>query len=309
MTYSLTIFKNLFDNKTHRRMDFESWDEFTNLFYKLSKVPKKDKKSAQLISPAIYQPNTTRANKNVVAWGKWAAVDVDDHEFKGDLKNELYSRIGRWSYICYSTASSRLDKPKFRIVFELDRNIEESKIRHFWFALNTELESVGDRQCKDLSRMYYIPADYAGANNFIFSNSGIAIHVDELLSKHPYIEKSHSVNFMDRLPDELKDKIIEYRKSKMENTSVNWSSYHNCPFFPKQLENEYRSISNTGWYHKMYQIMVALAGNAIKKEYPISAQEISKLCRELDMETGNWYANRPLEKEADRAIEYVYRNM
>jgi hypothetical protein len=157
--------------------------------------------------------------------------------------------------------------------------------------------------------MYYIPADYAGANNFIFSNSGIAIHVNELLSKHPYVEKSHASNFMDRLPEDLKTKIVEYRKSKMDNTNVNWSSYHNCPFFPKKLAMEYKTISNTGWYYKMYQIMVALAGNAVKNQYPITAQEITTLCRELDMETGNWYANRPLEKEADRAIEYVYRNL
>jgi hypothetical protein len=59
----------------------------------------------------------------------------------------------------------------------------------------------------------------------------------------------------------------------------------------------------------MYQIMVAIAGNAIKKEYPITSAEIAKLCQELDMETGNWYANRPLDKEADRALEYVYKNI
>jgi hypothetical protein len=58
----------------------------------------------------------------------------------------------------------------------------------------------------------------------------------------------------------------------------------------------------------MYQIMVALASNALKNKYPITAQEIAQLCRELDMETGNWYENRPLEIEADRALEYAYRN-
>ena len=79
--------------------------------------------------------------------------------------------------------------------------------------------------------------------------------------------------------------------------------------FPKQLEKEYRMISNTGWYHKMYQIMVATAGNAVKRKYPITAQEITVLCRELDAETGNWYKSRPLEKEADRALEYVYKNL
>jgi hypothetical protein len=58
----------------------------------------------------------------------------------------------------------------------------------------------------------------------------------------------------------------------------------------------------------MYQIRVDLAGNAIKAKYPISAKEIAWMCRELDMDTGNWYENRPLDKEAIRALDYVMRN-
>ena len=75
-----------------------------------------------------------------------------------------------------------------------------------------------------------------------------------------------------------------------------------------QLEQEYRSITGTGWYHKMYQIMVAIAGNAGKRSYPITAQQIAELCKQFDMENGNWHDNRPLDKEADRALEYIYRN-
>ena len=67
-------------------------------------------------------------------------------------------------------------------------------------------------------------------------------------------------------------------------------------------------MSNTGWYSKMYQIMVAIAGSAIKRSYPINTQEIATLCKEFDRETGNWYENRPMEVEADRALEYVYKN-
>ena len=33
------------------------------------------------------------------------------------------------------------------------------------------------------------------------------------------------------------------------------------------------------------------------------------VCKQFDIDTGNWYENRPLELEADRALEYVYRNM
>jgi hypothetical protein len=94
----------------------------------------------------------------------------------------------------------------------------------------------------------------------------------------------------------------------MENTNYTWTSYRDCPFFPKTLAIEYKSISETGWYHKMYQIMVATAGSAIKKGYPITAREIAELCRQLDIDTGNWYTSRPLEVEADRAVEYAYRN-
>jgi len=303
--YSLTIFKNRYDNKTHRRMDFDNWSEFKSLFYQLSKQPLASKEDANLISPATYQPNTTRKNVNVVDWGGWCAVDVDEHNFEGDLKNELDSR---YTYICYSTASSREDFPKFRLVFPLTKRVRSDSIKHFWYALNTELNSIGDKQTKDYSRMYYIPSTYSGAFNFIFDNTGVDIDPDELMFKHPYAEKSNLNNFFDRLPEDIKQEYLKHKKQRLDNTNIHWTSYKDCPFFPKKLGSEYRLITNTGWYHKMYQIMVAIAGNAIKKQYPITAQEISKLCRELDMETGNWYENRPLDKEADRALEYVYRN-
>ena len=54
--------------------------------------------------------------------------------------------------------------------------------------------------------------------------------------------------------------------------------------------------------------MVAVASKALQNKYPITSKEIADLCRELDAETGNWYANRPLEIEADRALEYAYKN-
>lgn len=308
MKTSLTIFKNLFAIKTDQRMDFDSFDELENLLYKLSKQPLASKKDAVLISPATYKPDTTRKNDNVVEWSGWCAVDVDDYESKGDLQNDLIDRFSTWRFTCYSTASSTRSNPKFRLVFPLERTVEMQRIKDFWYALQTELGDLGDRQTKDLSRMYYIPGEYAGAYNFIFSNSGNYIDPNELIFKHPMPKKATLNSFFDRLPDEMQKQIIEYRKNKLDN-NFEWSSYRDCPFFPKKLETEYRAISNTGWYHKMYQIMVAIAGNAIKNKYPISVAEISTMCRQLDNETGEWYKNRPLDKEADRALEYVYKNI
>jgi len=306
---SLTVFKNIYDNKTNKRIDLKDFDAFEDALYGLSKIERKSKNDADLISPATYKPDTTRKNDNVLEWSGWCAVDVDDFIFEGDLHDHLVRVFNDYRFVCYSTASSTVDLPKFRLVFPLTTAVRNGEIKAFWYALQTELGDLGDKQTKDLSRMYYIPGKYADAHNFIFSHhGGEFIDPQVLINKHPMAQKT-GTSFIDRLPEAMQKQIIEHRKSKLENTDIHWSSYRDCPFFPKKLENEYRLINNTGWYHKMFQIMVALAGNAIKKEYPISAHEISKLCRELDMDTGNWYENRPLDKEADRALEYVYKNI
>jgi hypothetical protein len=312
---SLTLFESVFDNKTNKRMDFSSWEKFEALLYSVSKEegykPSKGERSKRkpspLISPAIYKDGTTRANDNVVAWAGWAAVDVDDHEFKGNLENELRSRFGSYYYVCYSTASSTDSSPKFRLVFPLTSSIEQQRIRHFWYALNTELGSIGDIQTKDLSRMYYVPANYPSANNFIFTNTGEYINPHELMQKHKYVEKSQ-VGMLDKLPPAIRDAIVKERASKLTNTDFHWTSYSNCPFVSRKMIDEYSTLSGTGWYHKMYQLMVSIASSAVRQNYPITSKEIAVLCRQLDLDTGNWYKNRPLEKEADRALEFVMRN-
>lgn len=310
---ALTMFKNIYDNKTNKRMDFSNWQEFEDLLYKLSEVEKLNKKNAQLISPAVYCPDATRANKNVTAWAGWAAIDVDDHKFNGDLQNELYSRFGDWYYICYSTASSTELHPKFRLVFPLSKHVEECKIRQFWFALNTEFESIGDRQTKDLSRMYYIPAKYDSAYNFIFSNTrGIPIDSNLLIHRHPSPEPTAGKSFMNRLPENIQKEIIKYRAEALQGKhSVQWTSYKDCPFVNQSLIKEYTQISQidgTGRYAMIYRIMSSIAINAIKREYPINAHEIAQLIRELDFETSNKYQSRNLVLEADRALEFAYRN-
>ena len=305
--YSLTLFKNIFDNKTDKRMNFESWKHFEGLLISLSQVKLKSKKQASLISPAIYTPDTTRANANVTSWAKWAAVDIDEHEFKGDLQEELNKKLGDYYYVCYSTASSKPDFPKYRLVFPLTESVEAKDIKHFWFALNTFIESMGDKQTKDLSRMYYTPGTYEGAHNFLFINRGEFIEPYEIMAKYPFKDNSRGGDFFDNLPDAIQKQIIQYRKDQNENRTIVWTSYHDCPFVNKRLVLGYKTITGTGWYHKMYQIMVSIAGNAIKQQYPISTQEIVDLCKQIDSETGNWYENRPLNKEAGRAIEFCYK--
>ena len=309
MDYSLTLFKSIFDNKTHKRMDFTSYAQLERMLFDLADQKRKDKKSAQLISPAIYVEDTTRANDNVIGWAGWCAVDVDEHVFDGDLEKELIDAYGKWNHVIYSTASSTKEHPKFRIVFPLTVHLPAEKIKHFWYALNKELGDVGDAQTKDLSRMYYIPGKYEGAYNFIFNNfSGEVMNPYDIMAKHNYVEK-YSSSLLDNLPPSIRKAMLVHRKNEMVNTNVSWSNYKDCPFVNLTMVKEYNLITDTGWYTKMYAIMVSIAGNAIRKKYPITAQEITTLCKEIDFENGNWYKSRPFDKEADRAIEFVYGNI
>ena len=112
---SLTIFDSIYDNKTEKRMDYNSFDEFESILYKLAESDKYPKKTdAPLISPAIYKTETTRANSNVTGWGGFGIIDVDDYE--GDIK-EIHNKYSKYRYVCYSTASSTKEHPKFRLVF------------------------------------------------------------------------------------------------------------------------------------------------------------------------------------------------
>lgn len=308
--YSVTIFKNTYDNQTNRVMQYETWDDLVRMFFNLSKKPgeKGGRNSSPLVSPALYIESSTRSNKNVMAWSRWCCLDVDDFSCDGDLLPSLQSICGEYRFACYSTASSTTNNPKFRLVFDLTDSVERDQIPHFWYALNKMFDGLGDEQTKDLSRMYYVPAQYPEAFNFFFQNEGKVLNPLDVMEAYPYIQTNGGATFIDRLPDALRDEVLNYRKSKL-NRDITWTSYRDCPFFPKQLAAEYVTISGTGWYSKLYAIMIATAGNALKKNYDITAKEIATLVRELDNETGNWYDNRPLELEADRAIEYVYSKM
>jgi hypothetical protein len=301
---SLTIFDSIYDNKTHKRMDYNSFDDLEQVLYNLAKNKKyQTKKDAPLISPAVYTPLTTRANVNVISWGGFGIVDVDDYE--GDIE-DIHKKYEQYKYVCYSTASSTKEHPKFRLVFPLTREIPNEQIKHFWFALNREIGDIADIQTKDLSRMYYVPGTYKGAYNFIFTHEGEVMNPDVIMEKHKYVVPAES--FFDRLPPAIREGLVAHRKNQLTNRDYSWTGYNDCPFVNKKQVEEYKQISGGGWYYKMYQIMVAIAGSAVSKGYPITAKEIEYIVRDLDSATGGWYKDRPVRKEAERAIEFVFKN-
>jgi hypothetical protein len=133
------------------------------------------------------------------------------------------------------------------------------------------------------------------------------------METYPWTAPISSNNFMDRLPVEMQKQVIAHRENKLKesNRNITWNSYKDCPFVNRKLIDDYRSIAHSdgsGRYSMIYKLMTSIACNAVKQKYPINEYEIVEMVRQLDRETSNIYAKRPLNVEASRAIEFAYKN-
>jgi hypothetical protein len=309
MKYQLSTFTTIFEKTPYAIISFQDWNKLVNFFYSLSKKPgekpnykKGIKKGVALITPAIFKGDS-RKNENVEHWAGWCALDIDDNT--NINIEEFLKKFSAYKYICYSTGSSTKENPKCRLIFPLTKYVPNEKIAHFWYAINKVLGDAADEQTKDFCRLFYIPAQYSNAYNFFYSNKeGKILDVEKLLDAIPYKTKT-SGNFISKFPVEIQRQILQHNFNNLRNTNISWTSYENCPFINKKMLQDYREITKTGWYHKMYQLMVAIAGNAIAMEYPITAVEIEKLCKDIDKDTGMWYSKRPILIESQRAIDYA----
>jgi hypothetical protein len=187
--------------------------------------------------------------------------------------------------------------------------VPASRIKEFWHSINNLALDVVDAQTKDLCRMYYVPAQYPNADNFIFKNEGEFINPFELMKQFPSHAGSRKKKFIDTLPKPLQIEVINYRKNQLENM-VTWNSYRDCKFFPQDMGKEYLAsagVDGGGNFFRLYRIMVSIAASAIKAEYPITSFEIVDLCRELDNDCGSIYKLRNMEAEAEHALSYALK--
>ena len=309
--YGLTWFTHRGDNDTSKTFVYPQWHDFVVELKRMAEVPCPSKDKAILLSPALYQPGTTRANDNVRVWAGWACVDID-HGVEGltvdQIKETMAQHLGDVYCLCYSTASNTIDKPKFRAVFKLDKPVNRDDIGDLWYAISKLLNGLCDEQTKDLARMFYAPHKYETAqDNWLFEIGDKPLPVKDLIKQYPYTP-DNPTSLIDALPDHIKSAMVEHRMGGLHNDHYTWTSYHDCPFWPKSAAAKYITITDTGWYAQMYKIMLAIAGKAFEKGYPITSDQIVTLCKQFDADTGGWYQKRSFHKEANNAINYMLIN-
>ena len=98
----------------------------------------------------------------------------------------------------------------------------------------------------------------------------------------PEASRLANESFFDKLPESIRNGLVEHRKNQLKNTNFSWTGYKDCPFVNKKQVEDYKRITDAGWYLQMYKIMVSTAGNAMARGYPISAKEVAWVCSDLD---------------------------
>ena len=168
--FAVTFFSSRFATKTDNIFSFKSFHQLFSFFEKSSSLSFTHKEDSPLYSPAIFNNNSSRKSSNVKSWQRVSVLDVDDHVGK-NIEEEVRERFNDVCFLCHSTASSRENHPKFRVIIPLEESVLSTDIPHFWYALNKTFGSMGDEATKDSARMYYMPGTFPGAFSFIFKET------------------------------------------------------------------------------------------------------------------------------------------
>lgn len=174
-----STFRHARDNRP--RTEKGVWDRFVCSVLKPHDVTLKDKNSARAFSPAEYSPGATRAVANVqrVHFG---VLDVDG--VTNEQVESLCTILAPYAHVLYSTWGHAAARPlfKLRVVTPFDRPVEASEWRAFWPRFNYWFGSYGDTQCKDPSRIYFVPAcPYKDQQELIwYSQEGRQLSVDAI---------------------------------------------------------------------------------------------------------------------------------
>jgi putative DNA primase/helicase len=113
-------------------------------------------KAGRLISPVIYPPGTTRANKNVEAV-YLLILDFDNGVTLADIRRAADG----YNSIIYTTHQHRLDgdQERYRLVIYLSKPVAGTNWPNFWLRAATAFgANTADKSAKDAARIYFLPA-------------------------------------------------------------------------------------------------------------------------------------------------------
>ena len=165
--YPVSLYQNITSPQAMPR-DI-SWDKLCNA---LSNPIISDVKDVPLYGPYRLS-NPARSNQNVVEIS-YFVFDIDDS--KGKTAQDIIKLVQDYDAVIHSTWSHTIANPRYRLIIRLLRPIpamDYKAVRVAFLSQNSELASIIDKACSDLSRVYYMfsyPSTHSNYAEFVRNN-------------------------------------------------------------------------------------------------------------------------------------------
>lgn len=126
-----------------------------NITRQLSTPIESIEKDTLLIGPYKLGPEQKRANRNIESV---SALVFDIDEPKGYTFDDIIALTSEYFGVVHTTWSHTIDQPRYRLVIHLKEEIPAKDfvaVRDNFLFFNSELASIVDTACSDISRAYY----------------------------------------------------------------------------------------------------------------------------------------------------------
>lgn len=197
---------------------------------------------------------------------------------------------------------------RFRIFIKFSKPVTKSAdYKAIWKVLNDAFNGTIDIATQHAACLFYVPSFITGADNKMFRTEGDTVDVDLYVkiggdiidsARSKYARNSvPSATYTDRTPSSL-DSFVSYDP---EQTILKDS-----PFVRQPYIDEYLNLPCGAHYHGLYSFMNKVAANARSRNTVLSVRHLTLLAQQLDILDGGFYANRPIQTEAENVLHFIY---
>lgn len=206
-------------------IEVDSFEKLYRCFKKLKETNKENKANSLNFNPGIFI-DTRVINANVSDM-TFLVLDIDD-----EMRiNDIIKILNGFNMFIYTTHSHSVEKHKYRVIVNIDKNIKASDYKNFMIGFTTFYGLTVDKACFNLGRGFIIPPSFSKMGYF----KGNKIVTDNFIKEGERIEE-----------DEETSRILDKNF--------------------RELENGYRSDdSNDKWQSVKY--VTKVAQNIIDSEF------------------------------------------
>jgi len=323
ITYS--YFSNCLDTKPDQHLT--TWEGFVgDLTSRRSPRHADDrtkKHATPLISPAAYDLGTRRKDVNVIGWGGWMGLDIDN---EGLLYTPFEMAVAEvetlgLNAVIYTTTKATAACHRFRVLLHLSRDLTVQEIKLHYAAVCWKFSGLSpDPSCKDLSRMYAVPTIWTPSeagnveplNLYWARTNGVPLDIDAVLTEYP--PELSGPPPRPSLPQRAMPILQQPAARSVRNCPAilrplpPGCSILTSPVVTGEMVEDYINSPKGSHHTGLYRFMTRVAARAAVMEFEITVEDLVAYAREVDAispiktNSARWARIR---SEAERALTYA----